>query len=301
MSHALSIDRDGAGWPGGSETLFVVSDGLRWRVQRLGQGPIVLLVHGTGSSAHSWRRVVPLLQDRFTIIAPDLPGHGLTGNPGNRGLTLPGMASALSRLMTSLSLSPQLVAGHSAGAAIAIRAVLDGGLQPAAIISVNGALLPLGGFAGGLFSPLAKLLVTQSWVPRLMAWRAGNRNAVESILKDTGSELSAGDISYYARLFQNEDHVAATLAMMANWDLVPLARDMSRLETLLVLVAAANDKAIRPADADRAAKIVKRTEVVHLTGLGHLAHEENPAAIAGLIARVAVQRGVIPSSGGELQ
>ncbi len=301
MSEASNIDLDPAGWPEGSDSQFVNADGFRWRVQSLGKGPLVLLIHGTGSSAHSWRRLAPLLEDRFTVVAPDLPGHAGTANPGPNGLTLPGMASALSKLMASLSLAPQLIVGHSAGAAIAIRAVLDGGIKPAALISVNGALLPLGGFAGGLFSPLAKILVTQSWVPRLMAWRAGNRNAVESILKDTGSELSAADVDRYARLFQNRDHVAATLAMMANWELEPLARDMTRLETLLVLVAAANDKAIRPADAGRAAKIAKRTEVVRVAGLGHLAHEENPAIIAGLIESVAVRTGVLRGSGTGLQ
>lgn len=294
MSDALNFD-DGAGWPKGAESRFVDSGGLRWRVQFHGQGPHLLLVHGTGSSAHSWRRLVPLLKERFTIVAPDLPGHAFTGNPGQGGLTLPRMASALSGLMQSLSLTPLVVAGHSAGAAIAIRATLDGGLKPAAMISVNGALLPLGGFAGGVFSPLAKLLVTQSWVPRLMAWRAGNWKAVESILKDTGSKLAPEDIEYYARLFQNRDHVAATLAMMANWDLAPLARDMRHLDTPLCLVAAGNDKAISPADSDRAAQIVKRAEVIHLTGLGHLAHEENPAIFAGLIERFAVQTGALSS------
>lgn len=301
MSEAYNNDLDPAGWPEGSNSRYEIAGGLRWRVQSLGQGPLVLLIHGTGSSAHSWRRLAPLLKDRFTVVAPDLPGHAGTGNPGSNGLTLPGMAAALSGLMASLSLAPQVIVGHSAGAAIAIRAVLDVGMKPAAIVSINGALLPLGGFAGGLFSPLAKILVTQSWVPRLMAWRAGNRNAVESILKDTGSQLSAEDIDYYARLFQNRDHVAATLAMMANWDLEPLARDMSRLETLLVLFAAANDKAIRPADAGRAAKIAKQTEVVRLAGLGHLAHEENPAAAADLIESVAVRTGVLRDAGTGLQ
>ncbi len=267
--------------------LIVRAGGLRWHVRTFGQGPPLLLVHGTGSSAQTWRRLVPLLQNQFTIIIPDLPGHAQTQNPGAENLTLPGMASALSALMKELAVEPMLVAGHSAGAAIAVRAVLNRELSPRAIVSFNGALLPFTGVAGRIFSPLAKLLVTQPWVPRLMTWRAGSRNAVAQLLRDTGSRLAEEDIDIYARLFQDRDHVAATLTMMANWNLEPLARDMRDLAVPLFLITGDNDKAIPPADAERAAKIVQRGQVISLPGLGHLAHEERPDLAAGAIVRAA--------------
>lgn len=287
MTGALDFDRDGKDWPMHEASRFVVAQGICWHVQVTGAGPVLLLVHGTGASTHSWRRLVPLLNDRFTVVVADLPGHAFTSNPGASRLSLDGMSSALSALMREMHLKPVLAAGHSAGAAILVRATLDGGLSPSAIVSLNGALLPFGGAAGAFFSPLAKMVVAQSWVPRLMAWRARDRRAVVRLMTDMGSTLADEDIDYYARLFRNPDHVAATLSMMANWDLSQLQKDMPRLDVPLVLVAAANDRAIPPSDAERVRAKVSGARIVPLPGLGHLAHEERPGLVAGIIDSVA--------------
>jgi magnesium chelatase accessory protein len=58
----------------------VHAGGLNWAVAEAGQGPVVLLVHGTAASLHSWRDVVPLLAATHKVIAMDLPGHGGTGH-----------------------------------------------------------------------------------------------------------------------------------------------------------------------------------------------------------------------------
>lgn len=280
MPEGLNFERESSTWPMCEASRFVEAGGLKWHVQISGSGPVLLLVHGTGSSTHSWRRLVPLVAGDYTVVAPDLPGHAFTQAPRDAdGFTLPAMAHALASLMAELALKPAIVMGHSAGAAIALRAILDQRLPAGAVISLNGALLPFGGAAGTFFSPLAKALVSMSWVPRLMAWRAQSRTAVENLLRDTGSNLKADDIDLYARLFRNEAHVAATLAMMANWDLNPLVRDLTKLSIPLVLVAADNDKAISPEDSERVMARVTDAARIRLPGLGHLAHEERPDLI----------------------
>ena len=61
--------------------LTVAAGGLRWHVQVAGDGPVLLLLHGTGAATHSWRDLLPLLAERFTVVAPDLPGHGRSDGP----------------------------------------------------------------------------------------------------------------------------------------------------------------------------------------------------------------------------
>lgn len=283
MGRNLDWPTDGPNWPNSSFSRFIDAAGFRWHVQVMGSGPVLLLVHGTGASAHSWRRLIPLLASHFTIVVPDLPGHGFTEKPPSDVLTLPGMAHALAQVMTTIGLSPAVVAGHSAGAAVLIRAALDGALSPKLIVSINGALLPFQGIAGQVFKPLAKLLVLQPFVPQLFSWRAGERNAVKRLLAGTGSPPSAEDVDLYARLFQSPRHVSATLAMMANWDLESLAKDLGKLETPLVLVAGSTDKAIKPADARRVQNLAPHADAQILPGLGHLAHEQSPDLIAELI------------------
>lgn len=292
MSDRLVWDRDGRDWPHRSASRFVQSGGLTWHVQTIGSGPDLLLVHGTGASTHSWRRLMPILAERFKVIAPDLPGHGFTQMPNDASaLSLPGMSAALSGLIAKLDARPAIAIGHSAGAAILIRAAIDGEMAPKVIVSLNGALLPFGHWVGQLFSPLAKLLATAPLAPRIMAWRAANREAVSRVLTGTGSRLQSEDIDLYARLFRNPVHVAAALRMMANWNLAEFARDLPRLTSKLILVAGSNDAAVRPDVAERAAKLVRCSKVVYAPGLGHLAHEEAPAHIARIIFAAARERG----------
>jgi magnesium chelatase accessory protein len=289
-------DRDGRDWPNRRASRFVQAGGLRWHVQQLGRGPLVLLVHGTGAATHSWGVLAPLLARRFTVVAPDLPGHGFTETPPSQRLSLPGMAEALGELLGALGISPALAIGHSAGAAVLARMSLDGLIAPRGLISLNGALLPLRGAAGHLFSPLAKLLAVNPLVPRLFALRAADRAVVEGLLRSTGSTLQPVAVDCYARLLRNPGHVAGALAMMANWDLRPLERDLPGLGPALVLVVGDRDRTVPPTEAGRVRALVPTADLVTLPGLGHLAHEERPERIAELVTGLACEWGVLSAS-----
>jgi magnesium chelatase accessory protein len=282
---------DGTDWPHRAASRFVAAGGLRWHVQVLGQGPALLLVHGTGASTHSWADLAPLLARHYTVIAPDLPGHGFTDPLPPRRLSLPGMAQALAQLVQALGLPPQLAVGHSAGAAILLRMTLDAQLAPQAVVALNGALLPFTGVAGLLFLPLAKLLSFNPWIPRLLARRALDRNAVERLVEGTGSRLSARQVDLYVRLLGRAAHVQGALDMMANWDLRALARDLPRLTVPLTLVVAERDRTVPPAQADQLRALLPAARIVRLPGLGHLAHEEQAVQVAAVIEKAAYESG----------
>ncbi|WP_295848607.1 alpha/beta fold hydrolase BchO [Tardiphaga sp.] len=281
----LNWSVDGANWPNRSASRFIEAAGIRWHVQRMGAGPSLLLLHGTGAATHSWRGLLPLLADHFDVIAPDLPGHGFTSVPAPYRLSLPGMAADIAALLRRLDASPSIVVGHSAGAAILARMCLDGRITPDLLVSLNGAFLPFGGFAGHLFAPLAKFLVMNPMVPRLFAWQAASDGGVERLLDNTGSHIDAEGIAQYRRLVRSSAHVAAALRMMANWQLEPLQRDLPRLKAKLVLVAASGDRTISSDVARRVANLVPGAVIARVASLGHLAHEEQPALIAQMILK----------------
>ncbi|MGF1474563.1 MAG: alpha/beta fold hydrolase BchO [Geminicoccaceae bacterium] len=276
-------DQEGRDWPNRDASRFVRAAGFTWHVQIMGAGPVVLLVHGTGAATHSWRELAPMLAERFTVVATDLPGHGINDKPSSYRLSLPGMTSSMAELLETLGVEPTIGIGHSAGAAILIRMALDARIRPETIVSLNGAILPLRGMPGPMFSSVAKLLAINPVVPQLFAWRAGNQDSVAKLIGNTGSEIEPAGIEFYRRLVATPRHVAGALAMMANWDLDSIASEMARLEPELILVAAEKDRAIPPATADKAAAIAPRARVIHLPDLGHLAHEEAPEQIARLI------------------
>jgi magnesium chelatase accessory protein len=284
VTDRLDWERDGRDWPNRQASRFVQAAALRWHVQVMGAGPVLLLLHGTGASTHSWRALAPALATTFTVVAPDLPGHGFTATPPAFRLSLPGMAQSVSELLRVMALRPALVAGHSAGAAILARMCLDGTVAPRALVSLNGALLPMHGLAGELFSPVAKLLAAVPLGPRLFASWVGDRHAVERLIRDTGSTIDTEGIELYWRLARTRAQVAGALGMMANWNLRSLRAELPRLTTPLVLMVGSNDRTIPPADAARVREMVAGARIVTLAGLGHLAHEEKPALCATLIA-----------------
>ena len=291
MGNPLQWERDGGDWPNREASRFVQAGGLRWHVQVMGEGPSLLLLHGTGSSTHSWRELLPLLARHFHVVAPDAPGHAFTERPAPQCLSLPGMACAVAALLRKLEINPRLAVGHSAGAALLARLCLQGSIQPRCLVSLNGALLPLPGLPGLVFSPLAKILTQFDLVPRLFARHAAGQPLVPRLLQDTGSTLDPAGVELYRRLASNSGHVGAALAMMANWDLAQLRNELPRLATPLLLVTGDNDRTIPRASTRQVCGLLPGSKMVSLPGLGHLAHEERPRQVAALLIRAARTRG----------
>lgn len=85
-----------------------------------GSGPVLLLVHGITSSWRTWKKVIPRLAERHTVIAPDLLGHGTSAKP--RGdYSLGSFASGLRDLLIVLGHPSATVVGHSLGGGIAMQ------------------------------------------------------------------------------------------------------------------------------------------------------------------------------------
>lgn len=275
--------RDGRDWPHAERSRFVEGGGRSWFVQQWpapsAAAPRLLLLHGTGASTHSWRGLAPLLATRAGVTAIDLPGHGFSDAARGDGATLEGMARDVAALLRAIDFVPSALIGHSAGAAIAVRMALErpAGLQ--AVISLNGALLPLRGVAGQLFSPMARLLAANRLVPQLFAWRAAGPERVRRLLAGTGSTLDHAGVELYGRLVADPAHVAGALAMMARWDLRALARALPGLRAPLHLLVGERDRTVPPSDAERVRVLLPAATVQRLQGLGHLAHEEDPQQV----------------------
>jgi len=261
---------------------WVDTDEIHWHIQRAGSGIPMLLVHGTGSSTHSWSGLLPQLSEDHELLAPDLPGLGQTRAP-DADFSIGGMAQSVGQLLRHTRFEPRVAVGHSAGVAIILRMVLDGWLQPNLVVGINAALLPFGGTLARALQPLARLFSRLPVIPTLAAARARQPGAVERLIGSTGSRLSPEGIADYRRLLGSERHVAATLSMMASWDLDGLLADLPRLDVPLCLIVGGRDYAVPPGQAERIRSRMRHVSVRRLPGLGHLAHEERPQLMAEII------------------
>jgi magnesium chelatase accessory protein len=198
---------------------------------------------------------------------------------------MPAMARAVAALLRALGERPHWIVGHSAGAAVAARMTLDGLVAPQGIVSLNGALLPLGGMRHPSLGGLTRWLATGEWLPGLFARRAAVDPAVvERMLAQTGSRLDERGRELYRRLVVSPPHARAALSMMAMWDPRVLERDLPQLASRLELVVGSEDRMILPGEAVRVRALVPAARIHALPGLGHLAHEERPAEVAALVS-----------------
>jgi magnesium chelatase accessory protein len=299
----LDWERDGRDWPNRAASRFVEAGGLRWHLQSFDtappSAPSVLLLHGTGAATHSWRGLAPRLAASWRVLAPDLPGHGFTDLPEQRGLSLPGMAEAVAALLAATGTRPDLIVGHSAGAAIAARLVLDGRASPRGLVGLNPAFLPFGGLPGQLFSPAARWLGGLPAVPRLFAKVGASPAVLERLLRGTGSAIGDDGRRGYATLVASPGHVAGALGMMANWNLRPIERELPGLPCPLLMIVGARDTTVPPEQAYRVQRNVPGAAVEMLAGLGHLAHEERPDQVAARIAAFATRIGLAAAPTGD--
>lgn len=266
-------------WPHAQHSRFVLAGGIQWHVQQLGQGPCMLLLHGTGSGSFSWRDLLLTLAQHFTVIAPDLPGHAFSSRGPEGALSLPGMAESLCALLSELKLQPQVLVGHSAGAAIAAHMVQHHPtlLTPnATLIGLNPAWLPLTGGASWLFGPAAKLAELNplsAWATAKMAKQPG---VVRRCLERTGSTLDAQGLDLYTRVLSNSGHIHGVLSMMAAWRLDALASQLREIRNPVFMAVGSHDQTIPPTLAREACLRMPQAQCVMQEGLGHLAHEQAP-------------------------
>jgi magnesium chelatase accessory protein len=293
MSDRPDWEVEGRDWPNRAASRFVTVGDLRWHVQVSGSGPAILLIHGAGAATHSWRGITPLLAERFTVVAPDLPGHGFTAMPPEHGLSLPAMARRTAALIAALEVRPTAVVGHSAGAAIALQMSLDGRFGEAPVVAINGALQPFAGAVAPLFQGLAMGLFVNPLAVRIFAGAARDRGRVARMIRGTGSEIDDAGIDLYAGLLRKPGHVAGTLGMMGSWDLRALRRALPQLNADLTLIVGDRDMAVPPSVAEDVRASLPGAQIVTLPGLGHLAHEERPDLVASAITDVARVHGLL--------
>ncbi len=260
----------------------VIAGGMNWYVQQAGAGPVMLLVHGTGASGDSFLPLVPALSEHFSLIIPDLPGHARTTVPPRFSADLPTFAAALDALLGVLEVKPRFVVGHSAGAAVLVRMILDEMIEPALMVGLAAALVPFQGMASVLFPGAARLLALTSLAPGFIAARA-TPEAVERVLRGTGSHLDQRALGHYQRLMQQPAHIAGVLSMLSRWEPTETFNDLPRLRTPLELVAGADDRAVPIEQTQQLLARVPHARLTVVPGAGHLVHEERPSAVLELL------------------
>ena len=271
-------------WPNREHSRVISVGNLDWHVQLTGKGPVVLLLHGTGSSTHSWSDLIPLLEPHAQVLVPDLPGHAFTQGAKLEDLKLDVIARSLQLLIEQLGIeAPSIVVGHSAGAPLAIRFVVAATKQPKLVIALNPSFIPPPPVYTSFFGPLLGPITRSSTLSSLLASLSPSLGMVDKLLDSTNTILPEARRVYYRKLFERSDHVRGSMNFMAAADIQKVLAEANLYRGKLICVLGKQDAWI---PAKPLEKIIgdyfPAAEVLKWEG-GHIMHELEPSKVAKLI------------------
>jgi pimeloyl-ACP methyl ester carboxylesterase len=257
---------------------FIQVAGVRLHIRDTGprDGPAVLLIHGFGSSLHTWEAWAPLLDNRFRMVALDLPGFGLTGPDPTGDYSDERSVAVLVALLDRLGIGQAAVVGSSMGGRIAWRFAAA---EPARVSKL--VLMAPDGFAsfGREYGRTPERL---PWLMRLLPYTAPkpllertmrNAYAVPGTLTDAVVER------YHAMLLAPGVR-RAILDRVLQTRLLQPEPILATIRAPVLLLWGELDGAVPATHAADYERALPDARIVILPGIGHVPMEEAPEASA---------------------
>ena len=259
-------------------------DGLSLHYLVEGRGPAVVLLHGLGGFAHSWRHNVAALAARATVYAVDLPGFGRSAKPRTR-YRLAYFARALHGFLDAVGVSHASLVGHSLGGAVAVTYALT---HPARVerLALLGSVVP--GFTWQVSwrhrlvctYGLGELVALCGCAPMYRAAIAGCFHAPDAAEVDF---LVGCDYAERTSAAARAAWLSTTRALRVELveRRVDYRRAIATLDLPVLLVHGRQDPAVPPAHCAEAADGFLRGRARWLDACGHFPHIEHPRVVNG--------------------
>jgi pimeloyl-ACP methyl ester carboxylesterase len=168
-----------------------VLHGHRVTYRVAGSGPVVVLVHGIAGTSEQWDQVAPLLAERFTVVAPDLLGHGRSAKP--RGdYSLGAYAVSIRDLMIALGHRRATVVGHSLGGGVAMQFAYEYPMlcERLVLVSSGGLGREVHPLLRAATLPAAEIVLPLIASPRILAGGSAVAGVLERLGLHAGPDLA---------------------------------------------------------------------------------------------------------------
>ncbi len=270
------------------ELHFVEIHGHRRAFVKTGAGPVVLLLHGLGCDHTTWEPVIESLAKRYTVIAPDLLGHGSSAKP-RADYSVGGYANGMRDLLTVLGIETVTVIGHSFGGGVAMQfayqfperterlvLVSSGGLGPEVTPALRAITTP--GFhqvMGLLTLPGIRHVGTAGM--RALA-RTGNRS-----LRDLTEAADVYDSFKDSQTRVAIRHVARAVVDWKGQIVTMSDRAYLTAGMAVCVVWGRNDMVIPVRHANNAATLAPTARVEVIPNAGHFPHKDHPERFVKIV------------------
>ena len=254
-------------------------DNVQLHYLTAGHGPGVLLLHGYAETSRMWRPIIPLLAEKFTVIAPDLPGIGDSSIPTDK-IDMISAAERIHTLVRSLGVEKARVVGHDIGLMVAYA------------------------YAAKFPAEVEKLALMDAFLPGVPGWEPiynspnvwhfrFNGEYPEKLVQgreriyfeyfwnvfaaDKNRSLAEADRKAYAEAYSKPGRMRAAWAYFASWP--QLAKDFAQLsQTKLTMpvLSIGGEKSLGKELGEQAKLITDNATVIVLPNTGHWILEERP-------------------------
>src|SRR6266853_1378040 len=246
-----------------------------------GRGPAVILLHGFAETSRMWRPIIPLLAEKFTVIAPDLPGIGDSSIPANNSeIDMIVSAQRIHALVRSLGIEKAKVVGHDIGLMVAYA------------------------YATQFPNETEKLAVMDAFLPGVPGWEAiynapniwhfrFNGPTPEALVQgrertyfayfwndlaaDKSRSLSTADRKAYVASYSRPGRMRAGWAYFAAWpDTAKDFAQMAKTKLTMPVLSIAGEKASAAILGPQMKLVATNVTVMNLKETGHWLMEERP-------------------------
>lgn len=255
---------------------------------RFGKGPAVLLLHGITSSSRTWKAITPRLARDFTVIVPDLLGHGRSAKPEG-DYSIGGYASGVRDLMIALGIPKATVVGHSLGGGIAMQFAYQfpQRVSRLALVGTGGLGREVSAFLRAAALPGAELVLPLLFTPTLrdavfglrrrFGWTGIRANAdVEGVAEGFAS-LTEADAR---RAFLN---TVRSIIDVGGQKVSAIDRLYLTAEIPSLIVWGDHDRIIPVEHALAAHRLMPGSRLEIFEGAGHFPFNDDPARFASVL------------------
>src|ERR1700686_1398571 len=265
--------------PAGFAAKDAAVDGLKLHYTMGGHGPAVVLLHGFAETSRMWMPILPLLGEKFTVIAPDLPGIGDSSIPEN-GINMKDAAISIHSLVRSLGIEKARVVGHDIGLMVAYA------------------------YAGQFPSEVEKLAVMDAFLPGVEGWEpiynnpsiwhfrfngpepealvAGREHIYfsffwDDLAADKNRSLPQADRNAYIAAYSRPGRMRAAWQYFVSWP--QTAKDfaeLSRTKLTMPVLAIGGEKSLGKQLGQQMRLVATDVTVIVLPDTGHWILEERP-------------------------
>lgn len=267
---------------------FAEIDGIKLHYLTAGRGSAVVLLHGYTQTSRMWTPLIPLLADKFTVIAPDLPGIGESDVPSS-GLDLVTAAERVHGLIKSLGLQKVRIVGHDIGLMVAYAYAARFAGEVERLVVMDAFLPGVAGWETVYDSPGLWHFRFHGPTPEALV-QGRERTYFEyywnEFAADKNHSIPEGDRIAYTAAYARPGRMHAGWAYFATFpQTAEVFAELSKTRIAMPVLALGGDKANGNLLAQQMKRVASQVTVVILKDTGHWIMEEKPKETMDALAR----------------